>query len=494
MKKIILVLAAAVIAVGFVFGLQWYEQYKIATFIEQQGPTAARQTMERFGSLFGRDARLEMGKVSAGMDSVTIENPVLVCDGVQVQRITAAKAVLTAVEMHGDFSAIIRMDLALYGVKAMDGDGMTTMRADELRVGDLRLEDNDPFPDVLAQSVTYNNLYRKLDYGTLETKTGSSGPCRLSQAKYLIVEQASMGDIAIHQERRGRATVATIARTSFKNLHQPLGGFDSSFKDLKNIKLLLSESQIDDVTIEQMHVETPGNKGLDYVEVAKTVLSATYKDETVRYQLTCGGVDIKLQDSEETKAYEQFLSDLGYGQTLVYNFSINAALGLGDNILSLKDLSFWADGVGKISLAMVWNKVDYETIFNDSDDEEFFGKALLSGFELTYTDNSLVNSLKRYYAKSSGTSVLAINAQLMALTMAGKVAIEDPVERKLMLELAHFGLNPGTISFRFKPKEPIPFEELGEEERTKSDLEEKLKQGEITVTYTPPPGAEKEKP
>lgn len=486
MKKVFLVLAAAIVAVCFVLGLQWYEQYKIASFITEKGPAATKQTMQRFGTTFGPAAGLEFGDVSAGLDSVTIQSPVLVCDSGKVRRIIADKAVVSAVEVDDDFGAIARMNLDLFGAVIFDGQGRQTLMARQVHIKDLRLEDNDPYPDLLAHAITYSGMIRNLDDATLEADSGTVGAIRLAQAAYLQVAEAEAAGLRIRQVIAGKETNVTMAKVSLKNMRQPLAGIDPPYTDLAKIKQMLSESLIDDITIQNMHMEMPGNESLRQADVAKVVAAAKYADETVRYQFDCYGITFELSNPREAKAYKDFLAELGYQRPVDYNLSLKASLGFADNTMSLQDISLWSEGLGKLSMTLGLSDLDYEKLFSKHNQEQAVERSSLAGFTLRYTDQSLVGAAKRYIAKQSGTSVLAINAQLLAVTVAGKMAIEDPNERMLAVNMARFALNPGTISMEFKPNRPVPMAGIAVSPSGNSDFEQYIKNGEVKVTYTPP--------
>lgn len=485
MKKVVLGLAAALIAIAFVLGLQWYEQYKIASFVQEQGPSVAKQTMRKFGSTFGPTAGLELGDISAGLDSVTIEKPVLICDTGDIRRITADRAVLTAVEMQSDFSAVIRMDLDLYGVIVYNGVGESSMVTREMHINDLRLEDNDPYPDLLAQTVTYKALAKKLDTGKLESRDGTFDSLRISEINYLYITSSVMGGIHIEQTVDSRSTVADIDKISFKSLHQPLSGFKTPPKDLSKLKKLLNNCRIDDFVAERMRIRTPGHEALDSMTIGRTGLSAVYKDETMRYKIDCQDISFELHDKDAAETYDEFLAELGYKTQPLYHFCLGASLDLDGNTISLDEASLEADGLGKLSLTMEWSNINYGKLFDKTDSDEALSDALLNDLEITYQDKSLANAVKRYIAKQNGTSVLAINAQLLAVSMAGGIAFEDPIERKMATSMARFALNPGTLQFKIKPKQPMKFNRI-DEEHGKDDFLKMIKNGEITVNYTPP--------
>lgn len=172
----------------------------------------------------------------------------------------------------------------------------------------------------------------------------------------------------------------------------------------------------------------------------------------------------KLQEALASVGFEEI--EVSGGSTSTLNAKTDS-FAVSDSYITVKDafdLNFAYSGSGLKSVAHSLEKIDPETEPTDADIEAMLENVYLNDFEMSLTDNSLIDKVLTIVADKQGTTPALIKMQakggLMMLGMAAKTEAQGEALMALSTALGAFIDNGGTLKVSLNPETPIPGAEL----------------------------------
>jgi len=228
------------------------------------------------------------------------------------------------------------------------------------------------------------------------------------------------------------------------------GNVDIRYKDV-TANLFNKQVVISDVTVAPVG-------STEKTHIAKITISGIDTDSATPafLQMSVDGIEVNLATlGEDAKA----LTDLGYTDKIVCDFSMDYAFNKEKRELNIKNISLGAKDAGEINVSMRLGNVSL-------DPKEAAGllftypKVILYDLKVTYTDASLVGRIMQSEAKKQQKDVAEVKKNLIADIDAAIASQQDDFAKSALTAVKQFINAPKMLSISATPEKPVLLERL----------------------------------